>query len=236
MLCQQNHFCHFSWTVVFLTAFPVQTRCAWIKVPLLAGRVIFCYQSFSKRGIYSHQITLNLFYTWTNMVPTYYWNAPGSLYPIIEIIYIITYTINGRLEADINGTVGFFLCDTPTFPPQLVLVTRIPFCQPGVEGLEKENFYRTQELDNINIDNIIYTTRSKWWIRPNEQRGKDSPKTHREERHPGRLIRWIRPICPIQGQRDKRRTIRKSNSPPGDRMWRSHCRHQREPRRPQTAK
>ena len=63
--------------------------CAWIKVPLLAGRVIFCYQSFSKRGIYSHQITLNLSYTWTNMVPTYYWNAPGSLYPIIEIIRLI---------------------------------------------------------------------------------------------------------------------------------------------------
>ena len=76
MLCQQNHFCHFSWTVVFVTAFPVQTRCAWIKVPLLAGRVIFCYQSFSKRGIYSHKITLNLFYTRTNMVPTYYRNAP----------------------------------------------------------------------------------------------------------------------------------------------------------------
>ena len=89
MLCQQNHFCHFSWTVVFLTAFPVQTRCAWIKVPLLAGRVIFCYKSFSKRGIYSHQITLNLFYTWTNMVPTNYWKAPGSLYPIIEIIRLI---------------------------------------------------------------------------------------------------------------------------------------------------
>ena len=81
MLCQQNHFCHFSWTVVFLAAFPVQTRCAWTKVPRLAGRVIFCYQSFSKRGIYSHQITLNLFYTWTNMVPIYYRNAPRVLVP-----------------------------------------------------------------------------------------------------------------------------------------------------------
>ena len=40
----------------------------------------------------------------------------------------------------------------------------------------------------------------------------------------------------IGTEREKRRTIRKSNSPSGDRMWRSHCRHQREPRRPQTVK
>ena len=68
--------------------------------------------------------------------------------------YIITYIINGQLEADIDIIVGFFLCDAPAFPPQLVLVTRIPFYQPGVEGLEKEKFYGTQELDNINIDYI----------------------------------------------------------------------------------
>ena len=90
MLCQQNHFCHFSWTVVFLTAFLVQTRCAWIKVPLLAGRVTFCCQSFSKRGIYSHQITLNLFYTWTNIWYQHITEMPpGSLYPIIEIIRLL---------------------------------------------------------------------------------------------------------------------------------------------------
>ena len=127
-------------------------------------------------------------------------------------IYIIIYIINGRLKAYINRTVGFFLCHNPAFPPQLVLVTRIPFCQPGVEGLEKEKFYRTQELDNINTDYIVCTTRSKWWIRLNEQKGRDLLKRHREERHSGRLIKWIRPICPTQGQSGKRRKL---NSPPG---------------------
>ena len=67
----------------------------------------------------------------------------------------------------------------------------------------KNFFFARQQLNNINIEYIIYTTRSKWWIRPNEQKGKDSLKRHREERHPGRLIRWIRPICPIQGQREE---------------------------------
>ena len=58
----------------------------------------------------------------------------------------ITFIINGQIKAYINGIIGLFLVPQPSLPPQLVLVTRIPFCQPGVEGLERNLFYRTQEL------------------------------------------------------------------------------------------
>ena len=67
----------------------------------------------------------------------------------IFILYI--YIINGRLEADINKSVGFICVLLQVFPPQLVLVARISLCQPGVEDLEEYFFYRAHKSDNINI-------------------------------------------------------------------------------------
>ena len=43
-----------------------------------------------------------------------------------------------------------YLCPKPSFPPQLVPVTRITSCQPGVEGLDPKG--------NFSQD----TTRSEW--------------------------------------------------------------------------
>ena len=54
-------------------------------------------------------------------------------------------------EGHVTGVYKWREHPLQVFPPQLVLVARISLCQPGVDGLEKENFYRAHTSDNINI-------------------------------------------------------------------------------------
>ena len=79
-------------------------------------------------------------------------------------LYIVS-IINGQLKAYINGTIGLFLVSQPRLSTTIGAVTRIPFSQAGVEGLEKEEgkqIHRTQELEKITLIYIVCTTRSEW--------------------------------------------------------------------------
>ena len=102
-----------------------------------------CVQRAGTPGIYSRAVR-------PQKVCLYSISEPrGSVCFVISPnnLYTFIYVINGRLEADGINSVVFNLCAPQVFPPQLVLVTRISLCQPGVEDLKEEHFNRTHRLD-----------------------------------------------------------------------------------------